>query len=164
MTFSAPLGTIGSKLHAPAETAQFPLGPYGYTEQEYLATGTAAGTMAGYPQSARFPALPFTTRIIVRRPTNPGAANGTVLLEWMNASLQQDTDVDWIEGYRELLRAGFTYVGVSVQPTGVPLPAQDPVRYGQIRIPPYGPNADAVAPSQGGPSYGESIFGPSPTR
>jgi hypothetical protein len=158
VTFSAPLGTTGVKLHAPAETAQFPLAPYGYGEQEYLASGTAAGNAAGFPQSASYPALPFTTRIIVRRPTNPARASGTVLLEWMNVSLQQDTDVDWIEGYRELLHAGFTYVGVSVQPTGVPLTAQDPERYGQIRIPPFAPGADTVAPSQGGPSYGESIF------
>jgi hypothetical protein len=158
VTFSGPLGTTGVKLHAPAETSQFPLAPYGYTEQEYLASGTAAGNAAGYPQSQNFPALPYTTRIIVRRPLHHARSNGTVLLEWMNVSLQQDSDVDWIEGYRELLRAGFTYVGVSVQPTGVPLPAQDPVRYGQIHIPPYGPNADTVAPSQGGPAYGESVF------
>jgi hypothetical protein len=159
VSFAGPLGTAGAKLHAPAEASQFALGPYGYTEQEYLASGTAAGNAAGYPQSQSFPALPFTTRIIVRRPIDPRRGNGTVLLEWMNVSLQQDTDVDWIEGYRELLHAGFTYVGVSVQPTGVPLPAQDPVRYGQIHIPPYGPNVDTVAPAQGGPSYGESIFG-----
>jgi hypothetical protein len=158
VSFSGPLGSTGSKLHAPAETSQFGLRPYGYTEQEYLASGTAAGRTAGYPQTESFPALAFTTRIIVRRPIHPRRSNGTVLLEWMNVSLQQDTDVDWIEGYRELLRAGFTYVGVSVQPTGVPLATQDPVRYGRITIPPYGPNADTVAPAQGGPSYGESIF------
>ena len=158
VSFSGPLGTTGSKLHAPAETSQFPLRPYGYTEQEYLASGTANGTWPGYPQGQPYPALPFTTRIIVRRPRDPRRSNGAVLLEWMNVSLQQDTDVDWIEGYRELLHAGFTYVGVSVQPTGVPLTVQDPIRYGQIRIPPYPPNADTVSPSQGGPSYGESIF------
>jgi hypothetical protein len=158
VTFSGPLGTTGAKLHAPAEAAQFPLAPYHYTEQEYLASGTAQGNAAGFPQSQSYPALPFTTRIIVRRPADPRKANGTVVLEWMNVSLQQDTDVDWIEGYRELLHAGFTYVAVSVQPTGVPLPAQDPLRYGQIHIPPYGPGADTVAPAQGGPSYGESLF------
>lgn len=158
VTFSGPLGTTGSKLHAPAETAQFSLAPYGYTEQEYLVSGTAAGNMAGYPQGQTYPSLPFTTRIIVRRPLNPQKSNGTVVLEWMNVSLQQDTDVDWIEGYRELLHDGFTYVGVSVQPTGVPLASEDPVRYGQIHIPPYTANADTVAPSQGGASYGESIF------
>jgi hypothetical protein len=160
VTFSGPLGTTGTKLHAPAETSQFALAPYGYKEDEFLATGTAPGNMAGYPQSATYPAAPYTTRIIVRRPLDPSRSNGTVVLEWMNVSLQQDTDVDWIEGYRELLHDGFTYVGVSVQPTGVPLAAQDPVRYGQVHIPPYAPNADTgVAPDQGGPSYGESIFG-----
>jgi hypothetical protein len=159
VTFSGPLGTTGAKLHAPAETSQFALAPYGYTEQEFLASGTAAGSMAGYPQTQSFPAAPYTTRIVVRHPVNPKRSNGTVVLEWMNVSLQQDTDVDWIEGYRELMHDGFTYVGVSVQPTGVPLASQDPVRYGQIHIPPYGPNADTVAPAQGGPSYGESLFG-----
>ncbi len=158
VTFSGPLGSTGAKLHAPAETSQLNLAPYGYSEQEYLASGTALGNVLGYPQSQPYPALPFTTRIIVRRPTDPKRSNGTVVLEWMNVSLQQDTDVDWIESYRDILREGFTYVGVSVQPTGVPLSAQDPVRYGQIHIPPYAPNADAVAPSQGGPAYGESLF------
>jgi hypothetical protein len=158
VTFSAPLGTTGVKLHAPAETAQFPLGPHGYTQQEYLVSGTAAGNMAGFPQHQAYPSLPFTTRIIVRRPKNPRRSNGTVVLEWMNVSLQQDTDVDWIEGYREIMHAGFTYVGVSVQPSGVPLASEDPVRYGKIHIPPYVGNADTVAPAQGGPSYGESIF------
>ena len=156
VTFSGPLGTAGIKLHAPAETSQFPLRPYGYTEQEYLASGTAQGNYAGYPQGQSYPAAPFTTRIIVRRPLNPARSNGTVVLEWMNVSLQQDTDVDWIESYREILHNGFTYVGVSVQPTGIPLAAQDPVRYGQIHIPPYAPNADTANPAQGGPSYGES--------
>ena len=159
VTFSGPLGTTGSKLHAPAETSQFALAPYGYTEQEFLASGTAAGNMPGFPQSQTYPAAPYTTRIIVRRPPDLKRSNGTVVLEWMNVSLQQDTDVDWIESYRELMHDGFTYVGVSVQPTGVPLATQDPVRYGQIQIPPYAPGADTVAPSQGGPSYGESIFG-----
>lgn len=158
VSFSGPLGTTGAKLHAPAETSQFNLAPYGYEEQEYLVSGTAQGTMAGYPQSTPYPALPFTTRIIIRRPTNPSKANGTVVLEWMNVSLQQDTDVDWIESYREILNGGFTYVGVSVQPSGVPLESEDPVRYAQIHIPPYAGNADTVAPAQGGPSYGESIF------
>lgn len=152
MTFSPPLGTTGAKLHAPAETSQVPLSRYGYSEQEYLVSGTAQGSTPGYAQSAGSPALPFTTRIIVRHPVNPKRSNGTVVLEWMNVSLQQDTDVDWLEGYREIMRDGFTYVAVSVQSTGVPLPAQDPVRYGQIHIPPYAPNGDATG------TYGESIF------
>jgi hypothetical protein len=159
VTFSPPLGTTGSKLHAPAETTQFPLAPYGYTEQEYLVSGTAQGDATGYSQKQSYQPLPFTTRIVVRRPTDAARANGTVVLEWMNVSLQQDTDVDWLESYREILHDGFTYVGVSVQPTGVPLPAQDPVRYGQVQIPPYGPGADTGAsPDAGGPAYGESLF------
>src|SRR4051794_31871011 len=78
VTFSGPLGTTGAKLHAPAETSQFALTPYGYKEDEFLAFGTAAGNMAGYPQSAAYPAAPFTTRVIVRRPLDPSRSNGTV--------------------------------------------------------------------------------------
>src|SRR4051794_3438280 len=158
VTFSDPLGTSGSKLHAPAETSQFPLDRYRYAEEEFLASGTADGNAKGYPQGQSYSSLPFTSRIVVRHPADPARSNGTVVLEWMNVSLQQDTDVDWIEGYRELVHDGFTYVGVSVQPTGAPLSAQDPVRYGQIHIPPYAPDADTVSPDQGGPAYGESLF------
>jgi hypothetical protein len=158
VTFSSALGTTGSKLHQPAEATQLPLARYGYTEEEYLVSGTADGNAPGYPQRQSYPALPFTTRIIVRHPLKAKRSGSPVVLEWMNVSLQQDTDVDWIESYREILRGGLTYVGVSVQPTGVPLASQDPVRYGQIRIPPYGPNADTASPDQGGAAYGESIF------
>src|SRR5689334_17664355 len=87
VTFSDPLGATGSKLHAPAETSQIPLGCHGYVEQEYLASGTAQGLMAGYTQTAAYPALPFTTRIVVRRPRDAARSNGTVVLEWMNVSL-----------------------------------------------------------------------------
>src|SRR3954469_16615865 len=81
VSFSKPLGTTGSKLHAPAETTQFPLKRYGYTEQEYLASGTATGNTAGFPQQTGHPDLPFTTRIIVRHPLKPRRGNGTVVLE-----------------------------------------------------------------------------------
>ena len=71
-------------------------------------------------QGASYPALPFTTRIVVRRPSNPRRSNGTVVLEWMNVSLQQDTDVDWIESSREILNAGFTRI-VKLSPRGAAL-------------------------------------------
>ena len=56
---------------------------FGYTQREYLVSGTARsldGTTA-----------PYTTRIVVTRPKEQSRFNGTVMLDWTNVTAQFET-------------------------------------------------------------------------
>ncbi len=136
-TVSPPIGTAGLKLQHPVIGVGFDLAPFGFVEEEFFVTGTATTLDGTSP-------MPYTTRIIVRRPKSAEAFNGTVLQEWFNVSLQHDVDVDWISHVNELLHGGYAYVGVSAQPPPQPLTTFDPVRYSAMNHP--------------GDDYAEDIF------
>ena len=73
---------------------------------------------------------PYTTRIVVVRPTDPKKFNGTVVVEWLNVSGGVDAGVDWNTTHREITRNGYAYVGVSAQKVGVDWrPECDGVKY-----------------------------------
>ena len=55
----------------------------------------------------------------VHRPTDAGAFNGTVWVEWLNVSGGYDAAVAWAFAHVELMRTGAAWVGVSAQSTGV---------------------------------------------
>src|ERR1700722_14424227 len=62
----------------------FELGPLGYSEAEYSLSGTADAYQrdgAGVKVAER---AEFSTRLLVRRPADPAAVNGTVWVEWLN--------------------------------------------------------------------------------
>ena len=61
----------------------------------------------------------YVTRIIVRRPADPEAFNGTVVQEWLNVSAGADSQPDYTYLADELLRGGYAWVGVSAQHVGV---------------------------------------------
>ena len=109
------------------------LAPFGYEDQELLVSGTADdgdGNVA-----------PYTTRIIVTRPTDPARFNGVVLLDWVNVTAQFENAVDTMLARPMLLREGFAVVHVSAQAAGLCcVPALtpklwDPVRYAAISHP-----------------------------
>lgn len=62
---------------------------------------------------------PYTTRIVVIRPDEPAAFNGTVVVEWLNVSAGFDSGPDWGMLHTELIRQGYAWVGVSAQSAGV---------------------------------------------
>jgi len=75
----------------------------------------------------------FKTRMVVVRPTDPAAFNGTVYVEWMNVTGGADLPVDWTGAHRNITRRGAMYVGVSAQAVGVnQLRSADPTRYGSL--------------------------------
>ena len=61
----------------------------------------------------------FKSRIVVVRPIDDAAFNGTVVVEWFNVSGGVDAGPDWLQMHTELLREGYVYVGVSAQAVGV---------------------------------------------
>lgn len=111
----------------------FDLAPFGYTQSEYFVSGTAASSTGAAPAD-------YTTRIMVSRPVDPAAFNGTVLLDWVNVTAQFENAVDSVEAYPALMREGFAIVWVSAQAAGLcctPLTPEvwDPVRYAPLHHP-----------------------------
>ena len=128
-----------------------------YTEEEYFFSGTATaferdptapawtstGTWTAIP-STTIPPVPYTSRMLVRRPTDPRKFNGIVVVEWLNVTADIDLAPDYGYYQAELLRDGFIWVGVSAQSAGIntipffpyQLKSWDPVRYGPLDVDP----------------------------
>ncbi len=103
----------------------------GYVEQEFYLSGVASaydtsGNLLGED-------VPYTTRIVVRRPLSQTDFNGTVLMEWQNVTAGYDLDALW-DGVHAM-RAGYAWVGVSAQRVGVDqLRGWSPTRYGALDV------------------------------
>ena len=150
-TITGPI-TPGNPFITPPSTLR--LADYGYIEEEFFVSGTARAHTARIPLGAEgnWPASPdgetaaYTTRIVVRRPTEPRKFNGTVIVEWLNVSGGVDAGPDWTFVHPFLKREGFVWVGVSAQFVGVAgtggplglnlsLKAVNPVRYAPLEHP-----------------------------
>jgi len=130
----------------------------GYAQEEYFIEGTAAryqptGALSsdGRWTVTETETSAYKTRLVVWRPRDPAAFNGTVVVEWLNVSAGFDSAVDWLNAHNYLVRKGATWVGVSAQAVGVQggvsplrnpdappaggLKAADPVRYGSLLHP-----------------------------
>jgi hypothetical protein len=143
----------------------FDLARLGYTLEEFFLEGTATSFEPAGPteadgrwQVAPCGRAPFATRLVVCRPSDPGAFTGTVVLEWLNVSAGFDAPAHWILTHRQVVRAGWAWVGVSAQRAGIEggnifesagaepdegsrslmlpaLKASDPARYGSLQHP-----------------------------
>jgi len=111
---------------APDQFAAYDLAALGYSEQEFLLSGTAvAYRLAGdrtpdgrwtvTPDSA----APFTTRMILRRPAADSEFSGTLVVEWLNVTGGLDAAPDWMNTHTHLLRTGHAWAGVSAQRAGI---------------------------------------------
>jgi hypothetical protein len=135
--------------------------PSGWIEEELFLEGTAVSFRAegDLPGDGRFElredaSADYRTRIVVRRPGDPGAFNGTVVVEWMNVSGGFDANPDFAYMADELFRGGYAWVGVSAQHIGIEggpvlvsvpgaeeagagqgIRALDPARYGSLSHP-----------------------------
>jgi hypothetical protein len=140
-------GIHGYPYDAVPTTAEFPGAPTislasnGYTEREYLMSGTTNiyresgywGSNGRWSVSVAQSGVPYTTRLLVRYPTNPAKFNGTVVVEWLNDTTGGDQDPVWSEIYSEALSQGYAYVGVTAQTEGMnELKSWDPVRYAAL--------------------------------
>ncbi len=97
----------------------FDLGQVGYTLEEFFLESTAtryepAGPKGadGYWQVTPAGQAPFATRLVVCRPSDPGAFTGTVILEWLNVSAGFDAPAHWMLTNRQVVRAGWAWLGV----------------------------------------------------
>lgn len=152
----------------------FDIASLGYVAEEFFIAGTASSysSAAELSPDGRWSVTPsgaadFATRIVVLTPRDRARFNGTVLVEWLNVSGGIDAPAVWMMAHREMLRAGYGYVAVSVQRVGVEgganmmgldmsLKNQDPARYSALHHP-----GDAYAYdifSQAGRLIGEEVL------
>ncbi len=123
---------------------------HGYREDEFFFEGvaerylSAPGTEFGFDglwQAEPAGTARYKTRMVVLRPEDPDAFNGTVLLTWNNVTAGYDNFGGGDSP--ELLEGGYALVAVSAQRAGVHgvgdhpigLTSWDPERYGALSIP-----------------------------
>jgi hypothetical protein len=96
--------------------------PEGYVEEEFFVSGTGSlyeYTPTGIQIVTPCPAivargcsnLPYTTRMLVRRPADPAGFNGTVVIEPFNPSSNFDVARVWDRSRDYFVRTGTIFVG-----------------------------------------------------
>jgi hypothetical protein len=96
------------------------LAKVGYEEQEYFIRGVATRYNTLNPNVAGpIGEMPYETRIVVRRPTNPRRFGGAVVVDWQNVTAGHDIDTEWGGAGDFFVRHGWVWVGASVQRVGV---------------------------------------------
>jgi hypothetical protein len=147
-----PLGASAGSL--PLGVARLPgsgfgvdLEAAGYREDEYLVSGTAtAWTYDEHGQPVpEVVDVPYTTRILVRRPTQEARFNGMVQAEPLHP--EYDTANTWRVLHPWIMRTGAAWVGVTQEPRIAESMRAEfaPSRYGRLSIPAPSLRYDIVA-------------------
>lgn len=100
----------------------YDLDTLGYVEAELVFSGTADSYRwldRAQDQAVANSSAAFSTRLIVRRPSEATKFSGTVIVEWLNVSTGTDVAPEWSLLHRELIRRGHAWVGVSAQRAGI---------------------------------------------
>lgn len=95
----------------------------GYKEKEYYMHGTAnvyrsideQGNVEVMTKDA-----PYVNRFVVRAPKDREKFSGNVVVEIINATAFFDLERMWILGYREFVRNGDIYIGITSKPNTIP--------------------------------------------
>jgi len=137
-----PVPTVSSPLPQTAASHAFGGAAYqlrpenlaatGYVEEEFLVAGKANVYDWPAPGAAvvRTADVPYTTRILVRRPASAGKFSGRVIVEMMNPSNLMDLNIGWAIHRDEIMRRGDAWVGLTAKPVAVTtLKTFDPARY-----------------------------------
>lgn len=109
----------------PGTPAVVDLAAAGYVEEEFFLRGTARGftqegvwSIDGRWAVREGATADYTTRLLIRRPTDTARFSGVVIVEWFNVSSGVDIDPDFGFLSTEILREGHAWVGVSAQAAG----------------------------------------------
>jgi len=143
---TAPVPAVAGPLPVTAQSYPFlasdhdstpiDLAPHGYVEQEFLISGQA--NVYSWPSLDTLDVVasgPYTTRILVRRPTDPARFSGHVRVEPLNPTSGHDLDAEWEIAHDGFMHAGDAYVGITVRPqTLLALRRFDPTRYARLAM------------------------------
>lgn len=124
-----------------------PAVPAGYEEEEFFVSGTARiyeYTSTGIRVVTPCPAtvttgcalVPYTTRMLVKRPIDPRRFSGTVVVEPLNPSAGFDLAPVWDRSRSYLVRTGDVFVGWTSKSVAVnALKGWNPTRYAALNWP-----------------------------
>lgn len=102
----------------------------GFVEEEYFVSGRAAVYADDLSVAQE---VPYTNRMIVRRPAEAATASGVVFVEILNPSNGYDAEGMWRRGWDYYLDQRHTYVAFSARPVTIDaLKIFDPVRYAPL--------------------------------
>ncbi len=128
-----------------ASALKFSMSSVGYTEKEFILTGSAASYASQENNSLgvdgkwaveKNDSAAYTTRAIVYRPIDEAEFNGTVIVEWMNVTSGSDSSPVWIYTHNELIREGYVLISLSVQAAGIASTQRmDSERYSELLHP-----------------------------
>lgn len=150
-----------SALHAEQPV---PLATNGYAESELVVSGFAnihewTGAPGDAAVSVRDATVPYSTRVLVRRPVDAAKFSGLVVVELLNPTGLYDFAPLWGFSWNHFLRRGDVWVGVTVKPVAAAtLRKFDPVRYAALDfsyrqpprcLPPGDPRADSADAENG---------------
>ena len=129
---------------APAAIAAIPLSQHGYIEEEYAVGGRGNIYAIGGKRVWRAD-VPYTTRILVRRPVDLKAFSGTVHMEPLRD--QTETTTTLMDGWPYFVRNGDIFVAWTAAKDNIPLLLKkfDPARYADLDIPANGLRWDMMA-------------------
>ncbi|HVW68374.1 MAG TPA: alpha/beta hydrolase domain-containing protein [Steroidobacteraceae bacterium] len=108
---------------------------YGYVEEEYLVSGVARVYGWGSNGEPRIETrdAPYTTRILIRRPSDPRRFSGTVWVNPYNPTMGVDIENLWACCHDYLLGHGDIHVGFTFKPVAArSLRVFDPQRYAHV--------------------------------
>jgi hypothetical protein len=143
----------GEAFSSPAKNYTFfasdiALASHGYVEEEFYLEGKANAYDTPVSTPATPPTalakvttadVPYKTRMVVRRPSDPAKFNGTVLVEWLNVTDGFDGEYFWVQAHPYVVRAGYAYIGLSAQDNGISnaktgLKSFSTARYGSLDV------------------------------
>ena len=104
----------------------------GYVEEEFFVSGSgnAYDWAKDGSLSVLASGLPYTTRVMVRRPVNASRFSGNVVVELINNSRNYDWPMAWSVLFPHILESGHAYVGISIRPRGIDAMKKfNPARY-----------------------------------
>jgi hypothetical protein len=125
---------------------------YGYIEEEFIVSGTANvyDWAADGALTVKTPGVPYGTRILVRRPVDPGRFSGDVIVESLNATRRFDWPWIWGYAHDSFLQHGDAWVGITMPASSAALKQFNPTRYSAVSFPnpsPCPPAGNAPAPT-----------------
>ena len=118
------------------------LSAYNFTEDEFLVSGRAQ--VYDWMPGGNYEVTPlgeasYTTRVMVRRPSDMSNFSGRVVMEVINMTADYDWTAMWAAIWERVLANGDIYVGVTSKPNVISgLVAFDPDRYGRLAMPSAG--------------------------